>query len=362
MKWITPLALVAALVAAPAAGAQHPGLQAPPAPLKAEPETPPNVPGERQGGDTIADALPINLDYYDHYETTGTTTGYTDDYDEICPYDNSTSPDVVYAISRTLDAPYVDIDMCGSSYDTKIYVYDEAMNVIACNDDFYFDDYCGMYVSKIEAMVLPANTTYYLVIDGYGGDHGDYELAITLFWGEHVECPPDGTPEGEPELVNEYEDAYNGGCNSPQFGNPFQQIMGDGYGEAILCGLAGWYTHQGNNYRDTDWFELMMGSSGTIEVTADATYATLVGELLPQDCASVNFAQAIEVGPISAGTMEITGYETGQVVWLWAGSPDFVPPGGNPPQEYEYVMWLSGLRAAVATEPTSWGAVKALYR
>jgi hypothetical protein len=76
----------------------------------------------------------------------GTTVGYTDDYDEVCPFHNSTSPDVVYLLEPEQDM-VIDIDMFGSTYDTKIYVYDDAMNLVACNDDFYPD-----YVSKIEGL------------------------------------------------------------------------------------------------------------------------------------------------------------------------------------------------------------------
>ena len=49
----------------------------------------------RQGGDTIETAIPIDP-WGGPY--LGTTTGYTDDYDEACPYEGSTSPDVVYVI------------------------------------------------------------------------------------------------------------------------------------------------------------------------------------------------------------------------------------------------------------------------
>jgi len=359
MRWLVLVALVS-LTAAPVA-AQHLGPKELPVPPKAEPQVAPNVPGTRQGGDTIADAVPIDLDS-GPVSLNGTTSGYTDDYDEVCPYTGSTSPDVVYALSSSWDT-VIDIDMCGSSYDTKIYVYDEALNLVACNDDFYVDDICGMYVSRIEALPVLADMTYSLVIDGYGGDHGDYVLEIYQWLGDYVTCP-DGPhiDEGEPPLANDHLDSYNGGCNSPQFGDPFQPILGDEYGEAIFCGQAGWYTYQGSDYRDTDWFWVMVGSGGTIEVEADANNPTLVYELFPQDCASVAVAQQIEVGPFMPQTMTIAGYDPGQMVWLWAGSSDFTPPGGNPPQEYLYVLWISGLEAAVATEPTSWGAVKALYR
>ena len=51
---------------------------------------PPAVP--RQGGDTIEDATVIpGLPY----SNTGTTEGFVDNYNEVCPYTGSTSPDVV---------------------------------------------------------------------------------------------------------------------------------------------------------------------------------------------------------------------------------------------------------------------------
>ena len=46
---------------------------------------------------TVIDALP--------YVMMGTTVGYTDDYDEECPYTGSTSPDVVYSFTLQLILP-----------------------------------------------------------------------------------------------------------------------------------------------------------------------------------------------------------------------------------------------------------------
>ena len=131
----------------------------------------------RQGGDTVDGAAPIpGVPFVE----SGTAAGYTDDYDEVCPYTGSTSPDVVYVYTPSSDIT-IDVDLCGSAYDTKVYVYDEGLNLIACNDDFYFDDVCGVYVSRLEYVSLIGGSTYYIVIDGYGGDFGDYELEITEF-------------------------------------------------------------------------------------------------------------------------------------------------------------------------------------
>jgi hypothetical protein len=119
-------------------------------------------------------SLPIN--------TSGSTAGYFDDYDEACPYTGSTAPDVVYSFTPSSSVS-VDIDLCGSSFDTKVYVYENGAtpgNPYACNDDFYSDEVCGLYVSKIEEVDLTEGNTYFIVIDGYSdADFGDYVLAIT---------------------------------------------------------------------------------------------------------------------------------------------------------------------------------------
>ena len=83
---------------------------------------------------------------------TGTTAGFTHDYDEVCPYGGSTAPDVVYRYAPAANVP-VNIDLCYSSYDTKLYVYQDAVTPgapLACNDDFYTAAPCYMYSSKLE--------------------------------------------------------------------------------------------------------------------------------------------------------------------------------------------------------------------
>lgn len=139
----------------------------------------------RQGGDTFDDAVAIDALPYNN---TGTTNGYTDDYDEVCPYQNSTSPDVVYSFTPDMD--YVlDLSLCGEDtyYDTKIYVYEnDADNLAAtldggaasaCNDDECQNSHTN-YLSFLPGVVCTAGNTYYIVIDGYGGDAGDYALEI----------------------------------------------------------------------------------------------------------------------------------------------------------------------------------------
>ncbi|MFC1573532.1 hypothetical protein ACFL6M_08055, partial [Candidatus Eisenbacteria bacterium] len=138
----------------------------------------PGTPDGREGGETISTAIPIGtIPFMD----TGNICDNYDDYDEVCPYTGDPSPDIVYSYTPVSDEA-VDIDMCGSGYDTKLFVYENGWtpgNPYACNDDFYFGDPCGVWVSKIEGLSLYAGNTYYIIVDGYGGDCGDYVLEVS---------------------------------------------------------------------------------------------------------------------------------------------------------------------------------------
>ncbi|MEO2183432.1 MAG: hypothetical protein ABGY43_14150, partial [bacterium] len=139
----------------------------------------------RQGGEDIGTAVAI--DAFPYYNT-GTTAGYTDDYDEACPYTGSTSPDVVYSFTPAT-ATAVDISLCGegTTYDTKVYVYENEAGALAstidggeasaCNDDECANSTTN-YLSFLPGVLLNEGNTYYIVIDGYGGDAGAYEMEI----------------------------------------------------------------------------------------------------------------------------------------------------------------------------------------
>ncbi len=173
-----------------------------------------------------------------------------------------------------------------------------------------------------------------------------------------IDCPTGGHPEGEPPLVDGYVDNHNGGCNTP--GHPFQNLSGDANGNLTLCGVAGWYLSQGSNFRDTDWYILTTGPAGNLGIAADAEYSTYIFELGPQDCDAVGVLQQATVGPCDDGAVTISGYAPGASVWFWVGPTVFVPPSGAD-DEYDYVVWFTGLEPAVAIEATTWSTLKALY-
>jgi hypothetical protein len=345
MKAMITIMLVVGVVGV--AAAYDLGNQAPVKPVVSYPENVPNP--ERQGGDTIALALVIpSLPYSD----SGTTAGYTNDYEEACQT-AAWAPDVVYKYIASA-AVVVDIDLCYSSYDTKLYVYDSAMNAIACNDDFYSWAPCFTYSSFLGQVPFAAGETYYIIVDGYGSASGNYQLDVEGFVPCVFDCV-NGVDEGEPDMYDEYLDLQNGGCNSPNL--MFQHLYGDYNGELLLCANSGWYFYGGLNYRDTDWFSVIIGASGSVEMEYFGEQAMFIFDL----ATGLTCPAGGGAGPTSGAC---------PVTYTLTGAPGslrtfvMLPPSWTPiTQTFHYRLALSGVPCGgeIATEPTTWGTLKALY-
>ncbi|MEZ4386173.1 MAG: hypothetical protein R3D98_01080 [Candidatus Krumholzibacteriia bacterium] len=341
------LALVVLLgsVLATVAVAQAPGPSPPPIrkPAGSGAPPPPDPAVIRQGGDTIADA--VDLPFV--YPVTGTTVGYTNDYDEVCPYPDSVAPDVVYRLFSTWGTN-LDIDMFGSTYDTKIYLYDQDLELVACNDDFYPD-----YVSRLEAVPIHPGQDYFLVIDGYGAEAGDYVVTVETagHWCE-VFWEPWWQFEEEPPLADGYVDAFNSGCSGDDVGYPFT-VLG---GATDFYGLSGWYDRDGEHLRDTDWFSHHLGPDGTRVLTVEVEYDSVVWLLWPQDCGGeLEWLERVELAWCDPVDLVVSG-DPGQEVWVVIAPADWFGAG-----EYAYTIGLEP-HDTVASERHSWSAVKELFR
>lgn len=305
----------------------------------------------REGGEDIGTAVPIpSVPYSDG----GATCDNINNYDEICPYSGSTSPDVVYSYTPA-GAEAITIDLCYSSYDTKVYVYDQNGALVACNDDFYFGSPCGVYTSAIEDLPLSGGMTYYIVIDGYGGDCGTYALDVIPAAGPcDLVCPDGGVPEGEPPLQDGYVDQHNGGCNS----NPavFQTLEGDENGCITMCAESGWYNYQGLSYRDTDWF-VAEAAGNSVDFAVEAEYPVNMF-VLNTDCGNIQLLYQLSINDCDPGLIT---YPTtvGQVNWLWVGPQAY----SGPVYIFEYIMDVCGIVGGVVpTVDTTWGSIKATYK
>lgn len=133
-------------------------------------------------GDNCSNAFVIpNLPF----TVSGTTVGYTNDYDFACPYAGSTAPDAVYAYTP-IETEMVSLSLCGgtTNFDTKLYIYQgSCVNPpIACNDDSCTAPNfpANPYVSRLECVPLTGGNTYYVVVDGYGALSGNYTLDMSV--------------------------------------------------------------------------------------------------------------------------------------------------------------------------------------
>jgi hypothetical protein len=308
--------------------------------------TPP--PGKFQGGDTVESCTVIDaLPCY----TTGTTAGFVNDYDEICPYTGSTAPDVVYCWEAGFSG-YVDIHTCQSSYDTKLYVYENEYtpgDYYACNDD---NASCPgpVYRSWIEQMEVVAGSTYYVVVDGYGGAFGTYLFNMYEVEGPepcdpHL-CPPDAFDENEPDCYDGYVDTTNVGCN----GTP--TIFQYPPFPTVICGTSGNYDVNDNAFRDMDWFSFHFSEVTDLEVCVCADFEVRVW--LVQGCGGTTLMTDASAPGYELCLLDTVGPSTYYIVIStdgWLG----IPCGS------EY--WATIAEAGVtSTQQASWGTIKALYR
>ena len=299
----------------------------------------------REGGETYADALVIPAI---PYTDSGATCDNLDDITPSCSY--SVAPEVVYAFTPAEDVT-VDVDLCGSGYNTILEIQDGIGNPIGCNDD-----YCGPQ-STLHHVPLLVGHTYYVIVDGHGGRCGSYVLTIEVPQECTLECPPSpyALREWEPDCYDGYVDHWNGGCNSTP--HAFEYICPQPGPATFMCGKSGTYLCAGLSYRDTDWFEIL-GDGGPVTVEAIAEFPLQLLWIHGADCENLEYDSTLAEpcvwtrlgGQIAAGA----------AVWVWVGPAVFsgVPCGSDYILEFDGGLWC----ASTPAQPISWGEIKKLFQ
>jgi hypothetical protein len=305
--------------------------------------------GVRVQGDTVADPFYIGSL---PFSASGTTCTFINDYDYACPYTGSTSADVVYRYVPAVDGG-INVDLCASTYDTKVYIFANTIdNVIACNDD-----YCD-YQSNLHNVPLVAGNTYYIVVDGYGGSCGSYYLDVTDWLCScYLACPPGGILEGEPDCYDGYVDTYNGGCNVVPA--PVFQVLEPTGGDITICGTTGVYDYNGEVYRDTDWYELDLTEAANICLSG-ISYIPCYFFIIDGrgGCAEMTVV-ASGLDECCVAASDICYLCDPGTWWAWAGpsawDPDYLC--GN-----VYLLTIAGYSGGTPAVSTTWGRVKGLFR
>jgi hypothetical protein len=335
------LATSAALASAPYLGAQQP--------TKPPSEIAPVPPHAQVGGDTFGSATVIGgLPYVD----SDTSCRGNDDYDVPC-IGALGAPDLVYSFTPATNT-CVRVQTCGSTYDTALHIYaNNLANLVACNDDN-----CGLQ-SLIDNVALAAGVTYYIVVDGFSTACGDYTLQVTECPPPcNTQCPPGAIQENEPDCRDQYDDHFNGGCNStpPVFSDLPCNDLG-----VTVCGRYGTFIGPtGGSFRDTDWYRIVIDHPVILDyclcgsavsaifvingnhpcpVTTPDILCSATGPAGQQICCSV---------PLAPGTY-----------YLFAGTNTFTGvPCGSP-----YTFTVHGYECPpVAANPAGWSQVKTMYR
>jgi hypothetical protein len=136
------------------------------------------------GGETCATATVIASI---PYQATGNTSTALDDYFASCQDvgNNGGAKDLVYEYTNGSSDVYLTISLCQAvtNYDCQVYIYEGSCTgtPVGCQEDgCQSPAYGAAYNSTLVAQLFLANTTYYIVVDGYdAGSNGDYQINIS---------------------------------------------------------------------------------------------------------------------------------------------------------------------------------------
>ncbi|MFC1573187.1 hypothetical protein ACFL6M_06265 [Candidatus Eisenbacteria bacterium] len=166
-------------------------------------------------------------------------------------------------------------------------------------------------------------------------------------------------------MLEDYVDAYNGGCDSPP-GFPIQSLQGGVDGELSLCGHGGTYLCGAEQCHDSDWFAVYKASD-PFQVTGSALYPTHLAQVVfdpEQGCGGeVTIINSVLCTQFEQATLELIA-EVGEEVWIKCETAEWedVP-------EYAYTLefqGVSGVQGVPEIPPPSpamtWGAIKHMFR
>jgi hypothetical protein len=193
-----------------------------------------------------------------------TTCGRGNNYEETCLGLYDGGEDIVYQFTLT-DAADVDISLSTTSTYTGLLVTAECPIGSNCVD--YVTGSSGN-----KSLIVSLNPgTYFIMVDTWPTPNciTEFTLDIEIPVQCALECPPDAIAEGEVCLEDEAIDDFNGGCNSePAVFSPISN--GD-----VICGTASTFSFDGLNYRDTDWYEIVLDEPKTITWSVTAEFPSL---------------------------------------------------------------------------------------
>ncbi len=318
----------------------------------------PFPPAPDSGGETFADAVDmVSLPFQD----ADNLWNYEDDID----FGYGSSPDVVYSFTPDSEG-CIYVDCCASQYDQMLWVVDEALNIVAWNDD---SADCDAYQSALCFMAY-SGVRYYYVIDGYGGSAGPYDIQV--HWSECCYGPVPclhAQLEGEP-CAEQYTDDFNGGCNSTPPVFSVVEATCDPV-TLVFCGSIFNYHSGTSERRDTDWWLLAdLPLMGAKEITATSWYEASSGSLyfihIVDPCVA-DIPAAIHLDPRELGELSWLCDPSDGSRWAIFQSKNYYDSTWYACEDgfgWLYVLTIDGYwdPGITSAGSSSWGEIKSLFK
>ena len=221
--------------------------------------------------------------------------------------DSGSNPsfDVFYSFTDTI-LQDVTLTLCNSAYDTYIRVFDDCpqTNEIAGNDDT-----CD--VQSTVTFTAQPNVTYYIMIEGYDDDSGDYEMS--------VDCIPNVPAPGNDLCANATGLTLAATATGETTAGATDSTTGED--DDTTC--------QPYSFKSDVWYTFVAPLSGevTIETETSGTSTEASIALYP-NCGQLD-AESLgcEVGDITGATLAVTGLTSGVTYYVrvWSDGVAAVP-------------------------------------
>ena len=139
-----------------------------------------------------------------------------------------------------------------------------------------------------------------------------------------------GRLENEPDCGDEYDDNFNGGCNSTP---PVFQGIVDGQ---FYLGTSGTFIFESANYRDTDWFRYVASQNVALTFTGVAEFPFLLF-IIDGTGGCGSYTVLDDNDGIAGDTITVSAIVSAGTYWMWAGPSVFT----GYPCPADYKAWFS---------------------
>ena len=235
------------------------------------------------------------------YTNANTTAERGNTYMNTCLEGYDGGEDIVYQLEIT-EAMTIEIDMQTTAIWTGMLITTECPIGYGCVN--YITGSSG---PKNMVVDLEAGT-YYIMLDSWPEPNNfNFTLTVKKYVPRIFERPAGAKDEGEDCIVDGEDDVTNGGCNMV---DPLFTTIEDG---DVIWGSASTYILNNDNYRDTDYYELVITDPKTVTFTLTAEFPAIVGfreQYVPGEAGCYNmtggFNPNVSTTPYNSGTITKT--------------------------------------------------------